>query len=506
MRRVVSQSLPRAAFAARCISNYDFGHPALDTEVRADTIGKDYPSADPSSNVLVPFGGQAQKDLAYAVISKGPQFKTLSNGARIVCHNRAGAHACVALYADAGAKHDSRGLSGMSYVMRHGLWMSNLQNSMFQINRQQWAVGAATANVELEKRLLGWKIEAPLGAWEKPFGDLCNCMVIPRFPEQDIEKMRDTFDNNLEETRWQDPRTYVVDKLEERAFYKEPLGQPRHVAPEMNNLINTTNLLEHWASVCVPSRVIIVGVNVDIDELAAEYENAVFTHSSATPAHAHSVKALSAVPVEELAQYIPGAEAHEQESRPAAMMSKPDMQEETIAAIGVPVLGSGLGQKDAAASLVFRELLDLAVDDGTRWNRQATHTGLRAFHRAFSGAGLAGYTVRNTPTTAIEETKEAVSLLKNAISNLASVLPAARERAAVRFFSEKLENTRDYADALASSVTATGLVAPEETLKAISAVSEADVKRVDKIAQGSKPSLFVTGHSCDFPSLKHLGY
>ena len=57
----------------------------------------------------------------------------------------------------------------------------------------------------------------------------------------------------------------------------------------------------------------------------------------------------------------------------------------------------------------------------------------------------------------------------------------------------------------AAAVSAAGkFQAPSEVLAAIGSVGKGDVDKVHAGAWKQAPCMFSTGHTCDFPSLRHL--
>jgi len=391
-------------------------------------------------------------------------------------------------------------------VLRWALPTSNMESSLFQMDRTLRSCGASQDHVELEKRLVGWKIESPANQWVKAATNLFTCVAVPRFPEYDIERFRDTMDNILEEHRWQNPREYAVDKLETVAFYREPLGAFRYVLPEFNDEVGHKALLDHWASLVVPQNIILAGVNVDVEELAAAYENAPFPHSDTAPHHA-AVKRELVSGAHEATQWVGANEAHEQESRAKAMGVHPEMEEETIIALGYRTFGRDQSTKEYAVALVMQQLINVASEDGLRVTRHAVHQGLRSFYRPYASAGMIGITVRDSPYDALSGLKAGAMLVDALPVSDAKAVAAAAQRAKVAFYHGSLELNRDYLDFLATSFGAQGLGYTEVAAiaTAIDAVKPADLKKALEQMKEAKPCLFATGATYKLPSLRQLG-
>lgn len=424
------------------------------------------------------------------------QSTKLANGVRVVSHDFDGAVTSVGVFADAGPKYDPIATPGLSYVMRFALQTSNMDSSLFQIDRVMRSTGNAYGHGEIGKRYLSWKAEGRRDMWEKPFEMLATGVVAPRFHESDIERFRDTMDNQLEEMRWQNPREYVVDQLETVAFYKEPLGAPRMVPKIANDRCSHKALLDHWAANFVPSRIVIAGVNVPHDALIAAYEKLPYKHSAEAP---HHVRA-GAPPLShtsEQAQFYPGSHRVEYEARASAMGSMPDMQAEVIAAVGVPTYGREDGAKAYATALVTREVYEEAVRSVYGSRSTPNYYGVQVFYRPYSTAGLIGYTIRGKPADVEAMIKTAATAFPSAVD--AAAVERATHCAQLRAVHEQAEMVRDYCDFIATSPYSV-----EELTQAIAAVKKADVEEALKKMVAQKASMFATGDTFTFPLVPAL--
>jgi processing peptidase subunit alpha len=484
MRR---HTLSATAAGTRAVANFNFGHPDMTTEFLPQSHYKTK-SEVPATPVRV---------------------SKLPNGVRVVSHDRHGPQVSVGAYIEAGAKFDPLSTPGLNYVLRWALSGSNMENSLYQLDRNARSVGAAREHVEVRKRFVGIKFESPAGAhWERLAWDIFSTIAVPRFPEVDVERFRDTMDNLREELRWQQPREYAVNQLETVAFFREPLGNPRYVAPEFNGAATHAALLQQWATFAHPSRVVIAGVNVEHDALVAAYENAPFNHRAEAPHHAKSPGPPPQIGSERN-QYVAGNELAEQESRPKAMGTKPDMEEETIVALGFLAEGAEANPKGHAAALVTREILAIALGEGLAVNRDAPHFGVESFYRGFSDAGLFGATIRSAPGDAKGLLADTAKQIRGLAAVEEGVLKAAKARAAARYFTENLEVNRDYLDFLATNLIGNKDSLQRLTLEELQANIEAvDAKAVKTAVEGFKatrPTLFSTGDVLSLPSLRQLG-
>lgn len=480
-RRVVASS----TVATRAISTFNFGHPDLSKQFPVSRIADNAAAAD-----------------------AGVKVTSMPNGARIITHNREGPQASIGVYIDAGPKYDPASAPGLSYVMRWALHTSNFDNSLFQIDRAIRAAGASSEHTEVNKRLLGWKLEGRQDKWAKPFENLLSCVSVPRFPEYDIERFRDTMDAIREESRWQTPREYTVDQLETIAFFKEPLGNPRLVPPLANDVCTQEKLVDQWASLCVPSRVIIAASNISHNDVLAAYENAPFPHTANAPHHLRAAPKPAIDQTSEKLQYTPLQEAHEHEHRAKNMGTKPEMDYETIFAVGWRGFGKDVNPQQYAAGLVLQQLIDVAIGDGLRYERGITDTGLRSFYRPFVSTGLVGVTFVGGPKEANKAAISASKLWKELPTDAESVASAVT-RATVRFFHNHLEQGRDYIDFLAGSLPVSGGTTPlpaQAVLDAIKSVDAAQIKKAVAHSQEAAPCLYATGDTLGFPSMRQLGF
>lgn len=454
--------------APRLIYEYRFGQPSL---------RQAFGTAVMAGAAPVPSPGKVQAT-------------TLPNGVRVVSHDLDGPHTVVGVYADAGPKYDPVAIPGLSYVMRFAIQTSNMDSSLFQIDRTMRSTGYAYGHGEIGKRYISWKMEGRRDLWEKPFEMLATGVVAPRFHETDIERFRDTMDNQLEEMRWQNPREYAVDQLETLAFYKEPLGSPRMVPPAANDRCNQTALLEHWARYFKPQNIIIAGVNVPHDALIAAYEQLPYKHSAEAPHHARSATPTLSH-ANESAQFYPGRHAVTYEARAAAMGTKPDMDPEVIAAVGVVTHGRESSVRDYATALVAREVYEASIRHSSP-THNASYFGTQSFYRPYSSAGLIGYTVRGAPAAVEEMVKTASGLFPKSIDEAA--VANAKVCATTRHLQEEMDMVRDYCDFIATSPVKT-----EELTSAIQSVSKADVETAMKHIASQKPAIFATGDVFTFP-------
>ena len=457
------------------IADYKFGHPSL-KKAYGLQMGKAQPQPD-----------------------NGVKKTTLANGVTVVTHDRSSANTAIGFYVDAGAKYDPVTIPGLSYVMRFAIQSSNMDNSLFQLDRAMRSHGQSYGHGEVQKRHLFWKMEGRQDMWAKPFETLGTCISAPRFHEADVERFRDTMDNQLEEMRWQNPRQYCVDMLESVGFWKEPLGSPRHVWASSNDKANHTALLNQWATYFTPKRVTVAGVNVEHNALVAAYNELPFPHSAEAPHHARATPAI-AVSGDESATFYTARQQVDIEGRAKEMGTRPMMEPEVIAAFGWSTFGRDGDVKKFAAATVAKEVIAVALNDGINYDRADTHQGVRAYYRPYSTGGMLGYTVRGSCEAAqkqVESTQEALAALKVTDAQIASAVA----RAAVNLHTSEIERTSDYADFIATSAHTL-----EETEAAIKGVSADAVKAVLKNVTTVVPSMYVTGDAYAFPSLKQFGW
>lgn len=429
-----------------------------------------------------------------AAVDAGVKTTTLANGTKIVTHDREGAQVSLGVYVDAGPKYDPMTAPGLSHVMRFALLTSNYENSLFQIDRTMRSTGFAYGHNEIRKRFVAIKGDGRRDMWAAPFQALATCLTAPRFHEPDVERFRDTIDALLQEQRWQKPRDYVVDQLETVAFFKEPLGNPRLVPAFANDKCSSEAMLNQYASLYVPSAVTIAGVNVAHNDLISAYDSLAYPHSGSAPHHANAARSTLSH-TEEAAQFHAGRQFVEYENRAKEMGTRPDQEDEVVAAVGWITNGRDQSIKAFATSLVFTEAYNIALNDGIRYSDDIN--GLRTFYRPYSSAGLVGITARGAPADVPKLLRDGAASLPKTVEN--ATLVAARARASLRFQNDELELGRDYADFLGTSKHSA-----EEIFAAIEGVSAVDLREAIEKLRSSKPAVFATGKTHDFPSIQAL--
>ncbi|KAG5484047.1 hypothetical protein LSCM1_05901 [Leishmania martiniquensis] len=524
-RRVVAPA-PAAATAAgvaqvRHIYEYKFGQTPL-----TQTFGgaPHLPPAPPSKPAPVAAGKV--------------EITKLHNGARVITHNLGGPSVSVGAYILAGPVYDPPSLPGVGAMMHLALTTSNYNNSLFQLDRNIRSVGAAQAHFEKGKHYITIRIDARADKWrsaastssraqrrelrdqkqaEQHFSlnlvqdNIFTCIAAPRFHEPDVERFRDTIDNQVEELRWQCPAEYAKQMLETVAFYREPLGNPRFVPAASNSAISSSVLLEQYSHYVVPSRVVIAGVNVDHAALIAEYENTPFTHSASAPHHAKA-QPCQMHARDEAAQYT-GGERHDHEDRAKTMSTKPNMDTESIIAVGWLAYGSDRTMlKDHAASMVVKALMDMQFRDSVRYARDETHecAGVRAFYTPYQTAGLLGFTAKAEPQASVRMVTDAVKMVQAHRASVSdSMLSVAKKMAKAQFLAQHADTIRDYCDYLGTclsvdsgSTLATSL---DDVVDAIQSVGASEVKKVYERMFASKTSLYGHGEVLGFPSLRQMG-
>ncbi|CAD2219589.1 metallo-peptidase, Clan ME, Family M16 [Angomonas deanei] len=457
----------------------------------------------------------------------------LHNGVRVISQNTGGPLVSVGAYIAAGPAYDPASHPGVGSMMHLALTTSNYNNSLFQLDRNIRSVGAAQSHFEKDKHFLGIRVDVRADKWKaQPTtarrnavdktgptqeginliqDNIFTCIAAPRFHETDIERFRDTIDNQLQELRWQYPAAYAIKMLETVAFYRESLGNPSFVPFKSNSSITSEVLLEQYSRYVVPSRIVIAGVNVEHNDLIAEYENCPFPHSASAPHHTKATKIAEPNVDNEQAQYT-GGELEEHEDRAKEMGTKPDMDSESAVAVGWLAFGRNpKSTKDFAATLVAKSLLDIAFRDGVRYVKDETHVheGVRAFYNPYNTAGLLGFTAVCEPQHAVKLVTDTVKIVQSKKSVSDAELTVAKQQAALQYLNQNTDNIRDYCDFLGTSLPLNSdSVTPlslEAVLKAVEGVSAADVKKVFDLMFSKPTSLFGHGEMLGFPSLRQLG-
>lgn len=458
--------------ATRKISNYEFGHPDLCSSLGGQVFSK-----------------------PKAAIDHGIKTTTLPNGMKVVTHDRGGPQCSIGYYMKAGAKYDGVATPGLSWVLRHALLTSNLENSLFQIDRAFRAVGGNYDTDEVAKQWIAIKSTILRQHWKVPIDVFQAAVAAPRFEEADIERFRDTWDNQLEELRFQQPREYCIHEVEQVAFFKEPLGSPRMVPPDHNDTCSSEALIKQYCRLVKPDRMVLSAINVAHEEVVAAVANAPFTHSSNAPHH-QKCGFEELEQTNEWKQYCPGKYHYHLERRATKMGSKPEYDEEAIYALAWPTYGRDASIGQYATGLVVAEQLAIALQDGINWDRSMIHRGNRPFLRQFSSIGLMGVTGRNSPDKITADIQAASKVLRTM-----GDLNAAKARAEVAFAQNNTEMDRDYLAFLATSPYTF-----EDTIAAIRKVSTTDAASLLERVRESLPCFYTTGSNDYVPSMRSLGF
>ncbi|ESL10330.1 mitochondrial processing peptidase alpha subunit [Trypanosoma rangeli SC58] len=504
-----------AAAQLRTISEYKFGQAPLTRPW--SSVSRLFPPAMPK-----PLSDQKVK----------VNVSQLHNGARVITQQRGGAMVSVGAYILAGPAYDPVGCPGVHSMLHLALTTSNYNNSLFQLDRGIRSTGAAFSHFEKDKHFICLRLDARADMWRShktsKKGDdnhftlnlvqdtIFTAIAAPRFHETDIERFRDTVDNNLKEMRWQQPEEYAIQRLETVAFYNEPLGNPRHVPEDNNGNITNKVLLDQYAKYVTPDRIVIAGVNVNHDELIAEYENTPYPHSINAPHHAAFAKKNGTTVFDvnsEKNQYT-GGETHEHENRAKEMGTKPDMDTETIVAVGYLSFGRGMTSiKRYAASLVYQQLYNIVLQDSLRGAFGGSSNGVRSFYLPYQSAGLIGFTARSEAENIVKMVTAAMRDMEAVKLDDAAAVETAKHRAAVEAMDRNWNTVRDLCDYMGTSLPLTSMaqsstqyMKPEELLDAIRGVTPVELKQVKETAMGSKPSLFGHGEMLAFPSLRQMGF
>ena len=419
-----------------------------------------------------------------------------ANGVTVISKDDESNHSAVGVYVEAGPKFDPSSAPGLSHMMRIGFLTSNMDNSIFQIDRTMRSVGNAYGSAEIRKRFIALKSEGRRDKWQQPFEQLATSIVVPRFTEADLERFRDTVDNQLEELRWQQPRTYAVDQLETVAFLKEPLGMPRLVPESVNDKCNSDKLIAQWARLCRPKNVTIAAVNIKHDELLAVYSGLQYPHLESAPHFQRGVRPeLSQV--NESLQFSPGKQKFEYEDRAKEMGTKPNMEDEVVVALGWPTFGRDDSPQAFAIASVIHELLAMKLVKPAVLLSTNSH-GATSFYRPYSTAGLIGVVAVGSPYTVIKSLQDAVAAFPKAAND--GEIAAAISRATMTFQTNELELARDYVDFLGTSK-----FSADEIFDAINSVKNADVNKALSKIRAVEPAGFATGKIHDLPSIKNMG-
>lgn len=523
LRRAVAPATVATTAQARSIYEYKYGQTPLTTAFNVP-MGQRQPF-------------KAEPPTVAPVTVEKVRITKLHNGARVISHNLGGPMVSVGAYVLAGPAYDPTGCPGVGSMMHLALTTSNYNNSLFQLDRNLRALGAAESHFEKYKHYIGLRVDCRGDKWRSQVPDvnsrskiqgdnkdqhfdvnlmqdnLFTGLAAPRFHETDIERFRDTIDNQVKELKWLYPAEYAKQMLETVAFYREPLGSPRFVPENNNGNITSQVLLDHYSRYVLPSRTVIAGVNVDHDALIAEYENTPFPHSEKAPHHAKvAAEKLTEIDVSSEKKQYTGGERHDHEERAKDMGTKPDMDPETICAVGFLAFGrTKTVLKEYAASLVLKNLIDLQLHDGVRYQKDETHVheGLRAFYNPYETAGLIGFTATAEPQHAVKMVGDTVTMIQGMKSVAQSAVDAAKQRATTQFLNEHTDNVRDYCDFLGTSFPIINAAATptsvEEIVAVIQSVTAANVTRVLDCMFSNPTALYGHGEMLHFPSLRQMG-
>ena len=430
------------------------------------------------------------------------RFTKLENGIKIITQERKEPLCGIGFYVQAGARYDPVVYPGLNYVLRWSFLGSNMDSSMFQNDRTIRSIGASYEHRQLHKELLGFKIECRRDTWQEPLNKIILCSAIPRFMDTEIDRFRDTMDAQLEELRWQKPRAWCIEEVQQLAFYREPLGNPCYVPLHGNDKINGKVLLEQWRSHFLPQRIILVGINLKHDELSMFFQNHDYSNLGKAP-HFKNPTKQSDIHAPKTT-YQGGSEGEFFEKRHKVMTTKVFLENDTIGAIAWRIHGFAYLQ-DFACALVCAQLLSHCLEEPLNNVCDEKGIGLKSFYTPFMDVGLFGTTFRSMPKNAEAMVAKSLRIMKE-ISFSKEKLRAAKTAAMCRFFHDHLEMRRDLMDYWALEA----LIRPPSTdsirnfFEAIEAVTSQEVRVCLAFARETPPCMFTTGEVLQLPSLRNF--
>jgi len=426
----------------------------------------------------------------------GIKSTTMPNGLRVVTHDKGQAVTSVGFYIEAGAKYDPSTICpGLNYALRYTLLSSNMESSNFQNDRTLRGYGAHWSDCEIRKRYIGVKADVRRDAIAPVVNVYSACIAAPRFANHDTEKWRDHWDNQLEEHKFKEMHDHVVDGLEETAFFKEPLGNPRMMPVVANEKANAKTLIDQWASHFIPNRMVLAGVNVDHEALCAAYLGGSYPHSAEAPHHARSEKPAISHTDEKL-QFYPGRQADAPENL-AAKTHEANQKQDCAVALGWITNGRDGNLKDYAVTSIIQEIMGMNFDDSlTPASRTTWADGTRTFYRPYSTAGLIGYSVKQTPNKIVDAV---IKTTKLPAAVDASQLEAAKARALNRMFAAELDSQSDYLDFIATSNFGVN-----DFNVALKNVTVADANKELEAMKSKPPAMFSLGHTEELPNLQTI--
>ena len=427
------------------------------------------------------------------------QSSRLENGTRVVTEERQGAFSGIGVYVQAGARYDPIQLPGLNHVMRWSFLTSNLDSSMFQIDREFRAVGASYEHHELCKELLGFKMECRRDLYSVPLQKMFSCVSIPRFMETEVVRYRDAMDAITEELRWKTPRQWCIEEVLQLAFYREPLGMPRYVPPHINDDIGKEALLQQWRKCFHPNRITLTGINVSHQELIATFQNHEFALSSSAPHFREFKNGYQVGP-----SCFQGGKDHElHEKRQKVMTSMPYMENEVIGVLAWRTYGMQ-SLRNYAIACVTVQLLSIELQETIENASESTVEGLRSFHSPFLEVGVWGFTYRSRSEDARLMVEQGIKFMRG-LKPTEEGLGTAKHRAVCRLFHDHFECARDYMDSLALS-TLTDSSKFTDVLEQVDQVTAGDIKGCLEFALDEKPCMYSTGEVLLIPSLRQLGF
>jgi predicted Zn-dependent peptidase len=406
-------------------------------------------------------------------------------------------NAVVSLFVDAGSRYETARNNGVSHFVQRFFFGPTNQRSYLRFVSELQKTGA-NVSAQNGREDIVYRSESIREAVPQVWSLISNSVLQARLHEWDLPPKRDAVKLDLAQYA-ESPEQILSEALHQTAFNGRGLGRSLVCPPHNVNSINVDTVAQYMNQFFRPDRMTLVGTNInhsDLEYLGEQLFGEV--ESTGTPI------------TKEPSKYV-GGNAQLGEKRQSGKYAA---QAHTVLAFE----GVSQSDKNVYALQVLSTLLGDAVNPSIYTGSIAGRTGLlfqhvvskvdsvsnaRAFHLAYSDAGLFGVYLNGTDSTKVATALNAViSVLRGIASG--NIDKAALEGAKRRTLLNIASNIES-AVGLNEFVAKTGgQIAPAKVGSLIQSVSVDQVRQVAEQVLKSKPTLVSYGDLEQVPTTHDL--
>ena len=189
-----------------------------------------------------------QKDKKYIV-------STLSNGLRVVCHQREGLVSYIGVVINAGSRNEDSDHEGLAHFVEHTIFKGTDKRRAWQISSRMETIGGEL-NAYTSKEETMVYTNAPAGFEERALELLADLVTNSRFPESEIIKEKDVVVEEIY-SYLDNPSERVYDEFEELAYKGSGLSHNILGTPESVKEIKGKDCREFLDRYYMPDNMVI---------------------------------------------------------------------------------------------------------------------------------------------------------------------------------------------------------------------------------------------------------